>query len=299
MLFNLEYYKNFYYVGKCRSFSAAAEELCISQPAMSQSIRQLEAKLNCELFVRTSKGARLTKEGETLFEHVKRGIEEFEKGEQEIRQVMQLQSGEIRIGASDMTLQFFLLPYLERFHELHPEIKVKVTNGPTPETLDNLNKGMIDFGIVSSPFETQDDVETMDVKEIEDCFVVGKQLKELAAKPLALEELMKHPVICLEENSSTRRYLDQFLEKNKVTLTPEFELATSDMIVQFAYRNLGIGCVMKEFARKKLEEGALWELEFQKKIPKRKFSIVYGKGTAMSYAAKELLEMIREEIKVK
>lgn len=295
MLFNLEYYKNFYYVGKCQSFSAAAEELCISQPAMSQSIRQLEAKLNCELFVRTSKGAKLTKEGERLFLHVQRGMEEFEKGEREIKQIMQLQAGEIRIGASDMTLQFFLLPYLEKFHELHPEIKVKVTNGPTPETVDNLYKGIIDFGIVSSPFEIKDEVEALDVKTIEDCFIVGKQLKDLATHELELKELLEHPIICLEENSSTRKYLDEFLQKNDIIITPEFELATSDMIVQFAYRNLGIGCVMKEFARKELESGNLWELKFKKKIPKRKFSIIYSKHTAISYAAKELLELIKAE----
>ncbi|SES83116.1 LysR family transcriptional regulator [[Clostridium] polysaccharolyticum] len=295
MFCNLEYYKNFYYVGKCQSFSGAAELLCISQPAMSQSIRQLEAKLKCDLFIRTSKGVKLTKEGERLYAHVKKGIEEFEAGEQEMKQIMQLQAGEIRIGASDMTLQFFLLPYLEKFHERYPEIKVKVSNGPTPETLDNLNQGMIDFGIVSSPFEVKDDIEILDVKQIEDCFVVGRQLKALSEKELELNELMKHPVICLEENSSTRKYLDCFLKESQVTIVPEFELATSDMIVQFALRNLGIGCVMKEFARKELEEGNLWELRFRKQIPKRKFSIVYGKSSGISHAARKLLELIREE----
>lgn len=296
MLCNLEYYKNFYYVGKCQSFSAAAEELCISQPAMSQSIRLLESKLNCELFIRTSKGAKLTKEGEKLFAHVKKGIEEFEKGEAEIQQIMQLQAGEIKIGASDMTLQFFLLPYLEKFHVQHPEIKVKVTNGPTPETLENLYQGIIDFGIVSSPFDTKDDLETQDVKIIEDCFVVGRQLKELAEEELDLSILLEHPIICLEENSSTRKYLDEFLKRNEIIITPEFELATSDMIVQFALRNLGIGCVMKEFARKEIEQGNLWELHFKEQIPKRKFSIVSSKHKAASYAAKELLELIREDV---
>lgn len=295
MLFNLEYYKNFYYVGKCRSISAAAEELCISQPAMSQSIRQLEGKLECELFIRTSKGVKLTKEGEKLFAHVEKGIAEFEKGENEIQQIMQLKSGEIRIGASDMTLQFFLLPYLEKFHENHPEIKVKVTNGPTPETIENLYHGIIDFGIVSSPFETKEDIEVLDVKEIEDCFIVGKQLRKLAGERLAFSALMEYPVICLEENTSTRKYLDAFLEKNGVEIIPEFELATSEMIVQFALRNLGIGCVMKEFAKKELELGHLWELEFDKQIPKRKFSIISGKYTVMSYAARELLELMKEE----
>lgn len=298
MLCNLEYYKNFYYVGKCQSFSAAAEELCISQPAMSQSIRQLESKLKCELFVRTSKGAILTKEGKKLYAYVKRGIEEFIRGEQEIQEIIQLQAGEIRIGASDMTLQFFLLPYLEKFHEMHPEIKVKVTNGPTPETIENLYEGIIDFGIVSSPFHVKDDVEIMDVKVIEDCFVVGKQLKGLANQTLSWKTLLEYPVICLEENSSTRKYMDCFLEENGIQMIPEFELATSNMIVQFALRNLGIGCVMKEFAKEELEQGNLWELTFEEVMPKRKFSIVTSKHTAISYAAKELLELIRENVPV-
>ncbi len=163
------------------------------------------------------------------------------------------------------------------------------------QTVDNLYKEIIDFGIVSSPFDIKDEVEALDVKIIEDCFVVGKQLKGLADEELELEELLKHPIICLEENSSTRKYLDEFLQKNDIIITPEFELATSDMIVQFAYRNLGIGCVMKEFARKELENGNLWELKFKKKIPKRKFSIIYSKHTAISYAAKELLELIKAE----
>ncbi|MBR3770736.1 MAG: LysR family transcriptional regulator [Clostridium sp.] len=298
MLCNLEYYKNFYYVGKCQSFSAAAEELCISQPAMSQSIRQLESKLKCELFVRTSKGAILTKEGKKLYAYVKRGIEEFIRGEQEIQEIIQLQAGEIRIGASDMTLQFFLLPYLEKFHEMHPEIKVKVTNGPTPETIENLYEGIIDFGIVSSPFHVKDDVEIMDVKVIEDCFVVGKQLKGLANQTLSWKTLLEYPVICLEENSSTRKYMDCFLEENGIQMIPEFELATSNMIVQFALRNLGIGCVMKEFAKEEPEQGNLWELTFEEVMPKRKFSIVTSKHTAISYAAKELLELIRENVPV-
>ena len=285
-------------MGKCQSFSAAAEELCISQPAMSQSIRQLESKLKCELFVRTSKGAILTKEGKKLYAYVKRGIEEFIRGEQEIQEIIQLQAGEIRIGASDMTLQFFLLPYLEKFHEMHPEIKVKVTNGPTPETIENLYEGIIDFGIVSSPFHVKDDVEIMDVKVIEDCFVVGKQLKGLANQTLSWKTLLEYPVICLEENSSTRKYMDCFLEENGIQMIPEFELATSNMIVQFALRNLGIGCVMKEFAKEELEQGNLWELTFEEVMPKRKFSIVTSKHTAISYAAKELLELIRENVPV-
>ena len=69
-----------------------------------------------------------------------------------LQEMQGFSKGEIRIGASDMTLQFYLLSYLERFHEAYPGIRVKVTNAPTPETLHNLKEGQIDFGVISTPF---------------------------------------------------------------------------------------------------------------------------------------------------
>ncbi len=292
MINYLEYYRYFYYVGCYKSFTSAAEKLCISQPAISQSIRMLEKKIGCQLFLRTSKGVKLTPEGEILFTYVKQGMECLEKGESMVEKIMKYGTGEIQIGASDMTLQFFLLPFLETFHEKYPEVKVKVTNGPTPETLENLYAGKIDFGIVSSPFDMRDEIIKIDVREMEDCFVVGSQMAELAEKTLDLKVLEDMAVICLETNSSTRRYLDQFLKNQDVVLKPEFELATSNMIVQFALRNLGIGCVMKDFAKKELDAGNLYELKFNHQIPKRNFSLIYSKNVPMSLAAQKLVGMI-------
>lgn len=96
--------------------------------------------------MRTSKGVRLTAEGEVLYSYVKRGYETILLGEKKFLEMQDLESGEICIGASDMTLQFFLLEYLERFHERYPKIKVTVTNATTPETLRHLQDGRIDFG---------------------------------------------------------------------------------------------------------------------------------------------------------
>ena len=148
---NLEYYKIFYYVAKEKSITLAAEELAITQPAVSQAVKHLESDLGCSLFVRTSKGVRLTKEGEMLFSYVQRGYETIQSGEKKLTEMLNLDAGEICIGASDMTLQFYLLDYLERFHEKYPRIKVTVTNAPTPETIKHLNDGKIDFGSVSTP----------------------------------------------------------------------------------------------------------------------------------------------------
>lgn len=89
--------------------------------------------------------------------------------------------------------------------------------------------------------------------------------------------------------------MDSFLAENGVRINPEFELATSDMIVQFALRSLGIGNVVRDFAAEYLESGRLFELRFNKMIPRRHFCVVTGKGNLLSAAARRLLELIQTE----
>lgn len=292
MINNLEYYKVFYYVAKHKSLTAAAGELSISQPAVSQSVRQLEASLGVKLFTRVSKGVRLTKEGEMLYSYVAKGYEQILLGQQKVQQMLNLDLGEIHIGASDMTLQYYLLPHLERFHEKYPGIKVMVTNAPTPETLRNLQDGMIDFGVVSTPFDTGDGLKAIMVREIEDVFVAGRKFIPYKNRMLDLQELERMPIICLEGETSSRNYIDSFLQQNHVEIKPEFELATSDMIVQFTLRNLGVGCVVRDFATEYLNTGQLFELRFNQIIPKRHFCVVTNGKNPMSAAAKNLLELV-------
>lgn len=289
---NLENYKVFYYVGKYESLTMAAKKLAISQPAVSQAMKQLEGILEVKLFVRSSKGIRLTKEGKLLYEHIEKGYEQMELGEQMLSRLAYLEAGELRIGASDMTLQYYLLPYLELFHEMHPGIRVYITNGPTPETLQNLQAGQIDFAVVSTPFEKEEHYQMIPVREIEDIFVAGNRYLHLKNHMTDFSQLQDYPIVSLEKNTSTRRYMDELLQKEGVILTPEFELATSDMIVQFAMRNLGIGCVVKDFALPYLESGKLFALRFNKMIPKREICIVTDKKFSISLAAQKLLELV-------
>lgn len=292
MNINLEYYKAFYYVAKLGGITFAAEELCVTQPAVSQSIKQLEKTIGHNLFIRTSKGAKLTQEGEVLYSYIKRGYEEILLGEKKFKEMVNLEKGKIRIGASDMTLHFYLLPFLEEFHHKYPKIKVTVTNAPTPNTIDFLHENKIDFGVVSSPIIFKQNLTITKVKEIEDIFVAGSKFYNLKNKVLLYKQLEELPIICLEGNTSTKRYVDKFLKTNNVVLKPEFELATSDIIVQFALRNLGIGSVMSEFAKKYIEEGTLFELFFDRKIPKRHICIITSDKNSVSTAARELLNMM-------
>ena len=288
---SLDLYRVFCRVARDKSITLAAQALYLSQPAVSRNIRQLEEELGCPLFVRTPKGVQLTGEGETLFRHVSAGLEQIRQGEKKLYEQVNLESGEICVGASDMTLQFFLLPYLEAFHREYPGVKIHVTNGPTPETIRFLEQGCIDFGIVSEPAEEAGDFSLTPVGEIRDIFVAGKAFAHLAASPLPLQALEKLPVICLESNTSTRRYIDRFFAENGVVLAPEFELATSSLIVQFARRNLGVGCVVAAFAEEALAAGEVVRVPLEKELPPRRICVVRGHAPG-SKAAARLLNLL-------
>ena len=292
MTANLEYYRVFYYVARCSSVTKAAAALSLSQPAVSQSIRQLEKALGSSLFVRSARGISLTAEGKILYEYVEKGYSAFLAGEKRLLQMQNLECGEITIGASDMTLRFFLLPYLERFHEKYPGVRFQITNGPTPATMGLLKEKKIDFGVVSGPLEKQEGVRLMPVRKIEDIFVAGRNFLEYTRQKQPLSVLEKVPLIMLDQYTSTRRYVQRFLKQRKVFVHPEFELATSDMIVQFVRRNLGVGCVMRDFARDYVESGLLFELRFNKMIPKRQFCVVRNTKMPMAPAAEKLLEIM-------
>jgi len=290
MNFNLEYYKVFYFVAKYKSVTLASQQLYISQPAVSQAIKQLEQAVNCSLFFRTPKGVKLTPEGELLFSYIEQGYEKMLLGEKKLEEMLNFENGEIRIGASDMTLRFYLLPYLEKFHKSYPSIKIFVSNAPTPETILSLTAGKIDFGIVSAPIEISKNYKIIPVGEVVDTFVAGSRFSWLNGKTVPIDELERLPTICLEKNTSTRKFVDEFLLGNNVTLTPEFELATSDLIVKFAERDMGIGCVVKSFAEESFEKGSLFELKLSKQFPPRKICVLTSTKNPISQAGKKLLD---------
>ena len=141
MAVKLELYRIFRTVAEEESISAAAKTLFISQSAVSQSIHQLEEQLQVRLFSRQPRGVTLTGEGRVLYDYVRSAISLIETGEEKVQQTRELMMGELVIGASDTVTRSLLLPYLQRFHERYPAIRLKVLNGTSYEALQMLRAG--------------------------------------------------------------------------------------------------------------------------------------------------------------
>ena len=292
MNISYDWYRLFAAVAECGSITAAAARLYVSQPAVSQCIHQLEKAVGCRLFSRTPKGVKLTREGELLYSHISAGIEAISDGERRLISMLRLDTGEIRIGASDMTLAYFLLPHLERFHSLHPGIRILVTNQPTPQTVALLSEGKIDFAAVSEPIDFPDeDVSVKPVREIEDIFICSSRYFELLEKPIPISALPADQLIMLERRTSTRAYLDAEFARRGFCARPKFELATSSLIVQFAARGLGVGCVVRDFAAEALSRGEVGEIRLVDPFPPRHICIL-RRTTNISCAADALMKLI-------
>jgi len=291
MVQNLEWYRVFYFTAKTGSLSKAAAELFITQPAVTQTIKQLEAQLGGQLFFRTSKGVTLTAEGEALYQYIEQAYNFIRNGERKIAGMHQLTDGEIRIGAGDTLCKHVLLPHLADFHNAYPSIKIHVTNRTTAETLQLLKQGQLDLGIVNMPV-TDKSVVIREMMQIEDCLIAGDAFRHLGRHRLAWEELMTYPIMLLERGSATRSYLDRFAEQQGMVLKPEIELGSVDLLVEFARRGFGLAFVVKTFIEDELASGQIHQIHLKKPIPKRGIGLATLKDVPLTAAAVTFMQRI-------
>ncbi|MEK5067748.1 LysR family transcriptional regulator [Sporosarcina sp. FSL K6-1508] len=294
MVSKLDLYKVFCKVGKSESFSEAAKELYMTQPAVSQAIKQLEKELDTRLFNRTPKGVSLTNEGNLLFEYANSAINLLHVGEEKILEFKNLTTGELKIGVGDTISRYFLLPYLEAFHNRYPNIKFTIANGTTIELCSILKSGGVDIAICNLPIDDPT-LELRPCFEIQDTFVYGERFKKILAKPLSLHELVKLPLIFLESKSNSRKYVEDYLISKGIQIAPEFELGSHDLLLEFAKINLGIACVTKEFSQDYLTKGLLSEVQLTEEIPRRNVGVCFLKSVPLSPASTKFVEIVENE----
>jgi len=287
----LDYYRIFYETARHASFSTAAQHLYISQSAISQCIHQLEQDLDAKLFNRSRRGVSLTKEGMLLFQKVENAMQAIEQGETLLARLHHLNSGSLIIAAGDTITSNYLLPYLEKFHALYPEIRIEMANSYSRHLIELVKEGKSELAFINLPIE-DDELCIIPCHEIHDVFVCGQSYD--FKKSYTWEEIAAEPLILLEKKSASRAYLNSNFEKKHITLNPGIEVAVHDLLIQFASIHLGVSCVVKEFARRAIESGSIQELKLNPPIPPRSIGYAYLKHNPLSEAAKAFLKIIGE-----
>ena len=292
MAVRLELYRVFLEVAKQGNISAAAQNLFISQSAVSQSVKQLEEQLQVRLFSRSTRGVSLTSEGKLLLEYVSHALGLLQSGEEKIAASRQLLTCEMIIGASDTVTKTYLLSRLEALHKDYPDIRIRILNGTTSMVLDYLHAGQVDIAFASeAPDETVYSVRhCVDTHTI---FVAAPDYLEFD-KVYTMEEIAALPLILLERKASSRVYVERYFQEHGVQIHPEIELGSHNLLISLARIGLGVACVTEEFSLSGLSRGVIVPLKTDFEIPPRAVTMCTLQGVTPTSAANRFMDFITE-----
>ena len=287
---DLELYRVFYIVAKNKHMTKASEELHISQPAISQSIKKLENQLGGTLFLRSNRGMELTEEGKMFYEYIKGALELINNAENEFTSFKELSKGEIKIGCSTTLTKIVLMDILKSFHHDYPNININITNDLTSNLIKDLKLGKLDFVIFNESNIKEINLNLEKIKELKQGFIFNPEFYD--DNVLNFEDLNNYPLILQKEESNSRKLLDYIALQNNVKLFPKMEVVSQELITEFVNIGLGIGFSTIDLAVKNHKN--LKELEINKKMPNINVYLATNKSISLTFASKMFIKYLKD-----
>ena len=288
---NLNSLRIFLAVATSNSFFEASNKLYISQPAISKSINKLEEELGITLFYRANKGITLTSNGEILLKYVKDSQKLLLACERMLSANNNSESGTIVIGVQSHIVRNYLLDKVERFRNKYPNVNFKFNDHSTLTLIEALEKHEVDFVIDASPISSPyNNLKILPISNLNTCFI---KCKDNNVEIKKLSDLENKNVILPIERSSLRKNLNKVLEENNVTLKPQLEYGTEELIIESVKKDLGIGYVV-EGESIIVEKHHVEKIDLKEKLPTIEINLVYIE----SYITELAKNFINEELLV-
>ena len=287
---DLELYRVFYIVAKHKHMTKASEELHISQPAISQSIKKLEDQLGGTLFLRSNKGMELTEEGKMFYEYVKGALELINNAENEFTSFKDLSKGEIKIGCSTTLTKLVLINALKDFHLDYPNININITNDLTSNLINDLKLGKLDFVIFNESNIKETNLNLEKIKELKQGFIYNPEFYDDNVNNF--EDLNEIPLILQKEESNSRKLLDYVALQNNVKLIPKMEVVSQELITEFVNIGLGVGFSIIDLAKRNYKN--IKELNINKKIPNINIYLATNKSVSLTFASKMFIKYLKK-----
>ena len=278
MNINLELYKTFYYVARNGSISRAANELLISQPAISKAIKTLEEQIGTKLFIRKKDGVNLTEAGNILYEKINNAMNLIWSAENDLEILMNHESGTINIGASKTIIHEYLMPYIKIFHQKYPNINFRIFTDSKEDLIKNMKLGTIDLFFANLPLNVPNNFETIKLLELHDVFVANNDYSNLKNKKLTIQDLKEYPILLLNKKTTLRTIFDDYCTEKQISIEPKMEFSSNSLVKDFTEAGFGIGLLTREHIKKELDENKLFELDITISLKKRFLGLFYLKN---------------------
>ena len=297
-MIDLDLYKVFYTVAKCGSLSKAAEELYVSQPAVSQSIKQLEKLLDTPLFNRLRHGMELSAQGgKIIYDDVEQAVKLLEGAERKLGALKQDATGSLRIGASETIFQYVLSEKIVEYNRLYPHVKIELISDVSPKIIALMKSDACDIGFLNLPVSKDEDIEIMrSVRLLSDIFIAGRRFEFLCGESLSVKDLTKYPLLLMEEKTVSREAVNHYGISHGVYFKPAVEVNSWGFMKRLVADGMGIGCIPREYALSKIADGSLFEVDVRPSMPARSVGMALPKNVKMTFAVQSFINLFDESV---
>lgn len=278
--------KVFYTVALRLNFTKAAQELYISQPAVSKHIQELEETYKTKLFERNGSKIVLTPAGEILLKHTKNIFEIYREIDFDMSSFIKERQGLLRLGASTTISQYIISPVLARFHQKQKEIKVNLLNGNTEQIENALINKEIEIGIVEGQSKNQS---IKYIPFLKDELVLVCNTKNPLAKQneISVEDLKSIKFITRERGSGTLEVIEFALKQINLKITDlqiEMQLGSTESIKSYLLNSDCFAFMSVHAVSKELKNNELMVLDIANLAIDRYFYIItlLGKSDSLS-----------------
>ena len=292
---NFDYYKVYYIVGKHKNITRASKELFTSQPAVTRTIKRLEAELGCKLFSRTKTGVEFTEEGKKLFEFVEMSYVQLSKGVDEIINSISISRGTLRIGTTSTALEGFLFKFLVKFNSLYPKVNYSVVTSSNDGIIKMLNNETIDIAIITTPFHSSSTFKKIKIMNFDTIVVGGSKYKDLSNK-ICIQDLKNYPFISFTKNMQLREYIDSIFTKEDMNISPIVETDQIHMASKLVQENFGLAILPRVSVEEELKQERLFEIETNYSFVQREIDVITNIESRQSLVTKEFIKTIEETL---
>ncbi len=290
---NLNQLKIFYLAAQKGSLSAAAEELYITQPAVTKGIQRLQEHYDIKFVHHIGKKLVLTDAGEVLFKIAEKIFEMESQAEESIRDFQQRKRGHIRILSSESFGDYYLPHILIPFSKVYPLVRISMNILPTEQVVENTATLNNDIGFISYPVENK----KLSVKEVlEDQLVIITPLNHPLAKKssLAARDLENQLIIMHETGSAPRRAIEDYIRTHNISVKIPLEISSNRAIKRAVEEGIGIALISRKVANEQIQAGRLKAIPISDASMYRKFYIVHHKDKYIPETLQRFLDMVFE-----
>lgn len=288
---DIHHLRTFVVLARVGHFNRAAEELFLTQPAVSNHIKTLEEYYEVALFQKIDQKYVLTEPGKVLLGYAERIFNILNETKRTLDGFNKLDSGSLFIGASSNIGVYVLPKLLGEFKSTYPNIDIKVSIGPTYEIESKMLKNEIDIGIVEAQTRSAEVIDIFRWDE-ELCVIVSPRHPWAKQKAIEPAELVREFFIVGERGSGTRKVMADALGNIVDKIQVLLELGSTEAVKKAVEENLGVSIVMESSVKRELEQGTLKKVELTRVKLQKNINVVHLKGKYLTPAFSRFVDFL-------